>query len=489
MPTVRPWERPAHAFKVPARRKEWRWEDIDFPPGFLGDLARLCHETQMRPSKPFAINNAMVLGGVLESGKVVVDSNLAPNEYALHIAPPNGGKQRNLTFPQDVLRQIGVRSRHISGGVTSRPAGMKALARTQHFPVLLIQQDEAAGILRNASNAANGRGGTTGADSMVRFLTEALTIGLSDLLSESTRDDQGISIHAPAVNLVWCVQPVTLARVVSIAMFQSGAMGRFTFAVEPELQGNLQTTAPTIECLLQIEGWAEWTCSVLDRARTLWNYLPNREPHEAMNMEEAEDAFESWLGTKKEEQPRKCPVVPIRPIHFGIDPEAELLFEEFLQWTMALANRGSYEEQHSQNLVWGRACELAKKKALKIAGARCILDGKPPVIIPEEAEWSIHAAEASIRDVLEWWETFGGDRQQRHQTRIYLHIKKQKGWVKQGQITKKFNGEIERDDRAKALEQLVQSGKLEMRPVPPGKKGGAPTHEYRIARKRRGNDA
>ncbi len=453
----------------------------------------MCHEMLLTDMKPFAINNAMVVGGVTLARKVVGDMDLSPSEYTVNSTTPGNGKQIALTFPQVILGKIGVPSWHLSGGVTSRGAGMDKLETIQHWPVLLIQQDEVAGVVKNARNSASGRGGTTGADSMLRFLTEAYTIGKGNMLPESTRAKQGIAIHAPAVNLVWTVQPRVFASVVSPEMYHNGTLGRFSFAIDPTTKIDLDTK-PTLEQLLETPGWAEWVTAVLDRVRMLWEFLPYREQHEAANMTEAEAAYCQWLHTvatmeasrsRKPKEIPPCPIVPLRPIRFGIHEEAKQVFAEFTQWTRALAAKADYNDKLAANCIWVRACEQATRKALKLAAVRYILGDAEPLIMPDEAEWSIHAAEASIREALDWWEMFGGGEQQRNRVRIGSFIKRKGGWVTVGKIGKKFTGEIDAAERGTALKALVESGEVEEREVSSSSKGGAPTKEYRTARKRR----
>lgn len=361
-----------------------------YPPGYVGMTALWLELHSEKPFRNFAILTALAIWSTLIGRKVRFE-NQAPIFYSLMVTSTSNGKDSSIGLAREVLEEIGLAAGHLTGRLSSWNAGVEKLQDVWHHPVILSLVDEASGYFAGAASKSD--------FGLPDLLKAAWSRGLGTLDPQSRVRRSGSTrlrpIHHPSFSMLLGAQPSSLANAIRTDQLEDGLLPRILWAVRRQFDPMVHEE--NLRCSRRMAD-SPGGAALLNRARQLWNWLEG-EDRVFLNMNDLEAKPEQSDGDDDEGLRRE---VWAEPVEFTDEPEARVVFHEFMVRTQSLIQPAAEGKEGPYGLFWGKAAELAKRLALIIAAARCGAGEGPYTITEAEAKWAVAFVEARVLDAITW---------------------------------------------------------------------------------------
>ena len=195
--------------------------ELDYPPGFLGELAEMICDSGYKKQKLLSIAAASVIISSLVGQRIKSQSGMRANIYCLSVAPTAAGKEHGRRMIDRYLVAAGADS-VIAGDEISSDAGV--VDQLSNQPQLLFLLDEFGKFLKRTQLSSS-------SPYLVGILELLMKLyGLSDGTYRSgwTKTDQGRKvIHQPHVTIYGTSTPEQFWPLMNGDLISNGFLNRF----------------------------------------------------------------------------------------------------------------------------------------------------------------------------------------------------------------------------------------------------------------------
>ena len=222
-PELPPVEKPARPEYIKTT------QNVEFPPGFVGDLAKYIYDQSPYPSKEIATTAALTFASGISARQFNV-SGTGLNLYLFLLARSGFGKEAAKDGIDQLISGVassgvpGVMEFKGAGKYSSAPAIAKALAK---FPCKFSIFGEGGVYLRELSKAKEDSANST----VYRMLLDIFTkSGYGKMIDGQAYSDSAKDIpmvHAPALTLLWESTQDAYDRAVTLQTIEQGLLTRF----------------------------------------------------------------------------------------------------------------------------------------------------------------------------------------------------------------------------------------------------------------------
>ena len=434
-------------------------ESVPFPPGPVGDFAKLIMPICRFPYQPFATLGALIAFATVVARKVRFE-NLYTSLYGFVLAASSNGKEDVQRIVEDALHSAGLDQGHIVSRITSYNSAVEALMAVWYHPVLFAGVDEGAGFLDSARKGEYG---------LRDFLKEVWSkCGRWQYPWKRKKNSGNVTLQPifhPALNIFLAAQPEAMGAASDFAEIQDGLLPRCIWVVREDWAKEPNFDSPKhADDLVGSDGGR----AIVSRLGSLWNWMsPNpirvpMEPNRFSDMKEAREHYQIELkgdvGNGEEDG-----IWP-KPVAFDASPEVHQLFRDF---ELECREKGApgRGKQALLNGLWGKATENAKRIALTLAAARCgparSTDG-PRLIQLDEATWAIRFIRATVFSGIQWGrEHLFESPFQKQCSRVYAVIAEAGAAIKQTDLTRKLQHQFRAKEIHEAIDTLTLEGRIE----------------------------
>ena len=449
-------------------------EAVPYPPGPVGDFAKLIEPMCRFPFRPFATVGALIAFATVSARKVRFE-NLYTSLYGFVLAASSNGKEDVQRVVEDALHAAGLDHNHLMSRVTSYNAAVEQLQGVWYHPALFAGVDEGAGFLDAARKGEYG---------LRDFLKEVWSkCGRWQYPWKRKRNSGNVNlqpIYHPVLNIFLAAQPEAMGASSDFAEIQDGLLPRCIWVVREDWAKEANTDSPRhFNDLTDTQSGMD----IVGRLKRLWNWmLPflaslSGDHNHFRDMAEASEHYHEELkgvvgdGEKEGIWPQ--------PIVFGASPQVRELFNDFERECREKGAPG-HGKQALLNGLWGKAVENAKRIALTLAVARCgpvkIREyGGPPhspdshtlkcseaEIQLDEARWAIRFIRASVFSGIRWGRAHLFESPFQAQCgRVYNVIAAAVAGLKQTDLTRRLQHQYRAKDVREALDALEADGRIQ----------------------------
>lgn len=385
--------------------------ELDYPPGFLGELAEMICDSGYKKQKLLSIAAASVIISSLVGQRIKSQSGMRANIYCLSVAPTAAGKEHGRRMIDRYLVAAGADS-VIAGDEISSDAGV--VDQLSNQPQLLFLLDEFGKFLKRTQLSSS-------SPYLVGILELLMKLyGLSDGTYRSgwTKTDQGRKvIHQPHVTIYGTSTPEQFWPLMNGDLISNGFLNRFwIFENRDESPEEQNVLEPVLNQ------------SMVQQLKRLYSL-----PRVSMG----EDA-----------------TIPMPQVISATEAANEVLKEAQSQW-----KENSRNPVNKARDLWKRANDMCRKAALlvSISGYQHHL----PVVTEDHMKWSVEltnylCGNASHRAAGEMGET----KHEQRINKIYQKISEKPGGISNRELNRSCH-HIPKAYRVQILEQLLESGMIE----------------------------
>lgn len=436
-------------------------EAVPFPPGPVGDFAKLIMPMCRFPYQPFATLGALIAFATVVARKVRFE-NLYTSLYGFVLAASSNGKEDVQRIVEDALHSAGLDQGHIVSRITSYNSAVEALMGVWYHPVLFAGVDEGAGFLDSARKGEYG---------LRDFLKEVWSkCGRWQYPWKRKRNSGNVNlqpIYHPALNLFLAAQPEAMGAASDFAEIQDGLLPRCIWVVRRDWAKEPNFDSPKhADDLVGSDGGR----AVVSWLRALWNWMaanPLQMPNDRNRFTDMKEARKYYQGESKGDagNGEEDGIWP-KPVAFDASPEVHQLFRDF---ELECREKGApgRGKKALLNGLWGKAAENAKRASLTLAAARCgptrLMDrNRNRVIQPDEAAWAIRFIRAAVFSGIQWGRAHLFESPfQKQCARVYAVIAEAGEAIKQTDLTRKLQHQFRAKEIREAIDTLALEGRVE----------------------------
>jgi hypothetical protein len=385
--------------------------ELDYPPGFLGELAEMICDSGYKKQKLLSIAAASVIISSLVGQRIKSQSGMRANIYCLSVAPTAAGKEHGRRMIDRYLVAAGADS-VIAGDEISSDAGV--VDQLSNQPQLLFLLDEFGKFLKRTQLSSS-------SPYLVGILELLMKLyGLSDGTYRSgwTKTDQGRKvIHQPHVTIYGTSTPEQFWPLMNGDLISNGFLNRFwIFENRDESPEEQNVLEPVLNQ------------SMVQQLKRLYSL-----PRVSMG----EDA-----------------TIPMPQVITATEGANEVLKEAQVQW-----KENSRNPVNKARDLWKRANDMCRKAALlvSISGYQHHL----PVVTEDDMKWSVEltnylCSNASQRAAGEMGET----KHEQRINKVYQKISEKPDGISNRELAR-ATPHLPKSYREQLVVQLLETGLIE----------------------------
>jgi len=198
-------------------------EDLNNPPGILGEIVRYIVSTSRRPQPEYAVNAALTMAGTVLGQRYISDQEHRTNLYIISIGVSTSGKDHPRKMVRNILNTAC--QYDMLGGETIA-SGQGLLSRVKRTPVVLFQLDEFGRMLQALQQKNSGRHSREIPMNIIRLFSSADSVFIGTEYADQTNRPT-VLIEYPCVSIHATTTPENFYAALQSKDVVDGFLNRF----------------------------------------------------------------------------------------------------------------------------------------------------------------------------------------------------------------------------------------------------------------------